>query len=375
MPRPVRFAAFACAIAFAGCGLAPDGDDGIRTLGAVEQHQGQSVTCDAVGAAIVPGVPIPWDEHLLRFGGGGTDDAGGGSPGSTLYIPNADAYRDVMDQFQVECSLRYLARVSVSSRVPCTSANCASYCNIYLWDTSRALGHPIPHWIGRTDGLPIDSLDEDLGVNIMAGRGREMQINETVRWMIRHEGDLRYHDWIRITTPALLQQGPDHADFCAWGSSERAQAQWYQTPRIDDARSPGQLAQALANYGVPVAAMWMNGHVRRDGALVPDHDCTDDNGVGHIAWVVPTRAPFDPSRGPAISQAGGYHRNFGVGQRDPSAAAADADLPVADGGIESSYPQSFAAEGFFVGDSYLLAELRYYIPAAYRGWLNPALPD
>lgn len=51
---------------------------------------------------------------------------------------SAGALRAVAAQFQVETAKRYRPRDG------------KTFCNIYIWDVTRALGCEIPHWLGTT---------------------------------------------------------------------------------------------------------------------------------------------------------------------------------------------------------------------------------
>ncbi len=68
-------------------------------------------------------------------------------------------YRAVLKDLQVEKSPRYKPTAS------------ATYCNIFLWDYTRAMGCEIPHWVDA-DGNPTDP-----------NKGRELSANATVAWL------------------------------------------------------------------------------------------------------------------------------------------------------------------------------------------------
>lgn len=50
-------------------------------------------------------------------------------------------YLEVLDQFKVETNPRY------------TPENGQTFCNIFVWDASRAMGAEVPHWV-KPDGSP-----------------------------------------------------------------------------------------------------------------------------------------------------------------------------------------------------------------------------
>ena len=61
---------------------------------------------------------------------------------------NAGTYRAVISQFNVESSERY--------RVNKNGEN-DTYCNIFAWDVSRAMGAEIPHYINAATGEPVQA--------------------------------------------------------------------------------------------------------------------------------------------------------------------------------------------------------------------------
>lgn len=116
-----------------------------------------------------------------------------------------EALRDVIDQFSVESSARYQPR------------NGSTYCNIFLWDVTSALGCEIPHYVDSATGAPRSYPD--------VSGAWEMNANAT-------------HDW-------LLNAGQEYG----WREISEAEA------------------QALANAGQPVVSAWKNtsggsGHVQ-----------------------------------------------------------------------------------------------------------------
>lgn len=67
-----------------------------------------------------------------------------------------EALRAVLAQFQVETSPRY------------RPGDGSTYCNIFMWDATRALGCEVPHWVGEE------------------GDRRELNCNNTVGWLELH---------------------------------------------------------------------------------------------------------------------------------------------------------------------------------------------
>jgi len=87
---------------------------------------------------------------------------------------NRNTYDQVINQFGVGTNPRYTPR------------NGNTYCNIFVWDVTRAMGAEIPHWVQR-DGTPARPFDRG---------ARELSANGTVRWLNRHGA--RY-GWRRVT--------------------------------------------------------------------------------------------------------------------------------------------------------------------------------
>lgn len=114
---------------------------------------------------------------------------------------SASQYADVLDQFAVGNNPRYAKR------------NGNTYCNIFVWDATRAMGAEIPHWVDG-NGNPA---------KVGASGAWEMNANATNRWLHNH--------------------GPRHG--------------WRQVSAEE--------AQRLANQGHPTVASWNNpggiGHI------------------------------------------------------------------------------------------------------------------
>jgi peptidoglycan hydrolase-like protein with peptidoglycan-binding domain len=108
-------------------------------------------------------------------------------------------YNDVINQFAVGVNPRYAPR----------GGN--TYCNIFVWDVTRAMGAEIPHWV---DGN---------GNRVGVGKGRELSANGVCSWLSNHGAR---HGWRKVSAAE---------------------------------------AQAAANQGKPVVSSWLNqggiGHV------------------------------------------------------------------------------------------------------------------
>lgn len=75
-------------------------------------------------------------------------------------------YIAAVNQFEVETNPRYV-RGHLGGR--------ETYCNIYLWDVTKAMGCEIPHWI-----------DPATGVKVLVGKGKEQVANGICDWMQTH---------------------------------------------------------------------------------------------------------------------------------------------------------------------------------------------
>ena len=115
---------------------------------------------------------------------------------------NRRTYDAVIDQYQVEVNRRYSSN---------RTGRDETFCNIFVWDVSRAMGAEIPHWVNH------------LGDPVPPRRGRELTANDSISWL-RSSG-MRF-GWREVSSA---------------------------------------LAQELADSGRPVVVAWMNpsgpGHV------------------------------------------------------------------------------------------------------------------
>lgn len=99
---------------------------------------------------------------------GDTKNANGWEPSQAVLTNGSDnrsptAYRAVVEQFDVTYNPRYVKRDG------------KTFCNIFLWDVTRALACEIPHWWGT----------------------RELNANDIAIWLTAHGADF---GWKRITT-------------------------------------------------------------------------------------------------------------------------------------------------------------------------------
>lgn len=107
-------------------------------------------------------------------------------------------YAAVLNQFAVGNNPRY------TPRDPDGDGRENTFCNIFVWDATRAMGAEVPHW--------VDASGNPCGV----GKGRELNANGVCEWLRTH--------------------GPRFG--------------WREVKPLE--------AQAMANLGHPVVAAWSN---------------------------------------------------------------------------------------------------------------------
>lgn len=73
-------------------------------------------------------------------------------------------------QFEVETNPRY-----VKGHDGNDANGQETYCNIFLWDATKALSCEIPHWV-----------DPATGVEVPMGKGKELSANGVCDWMATH---------------------------------------------------------------------------------------------------------------------------------------------------------------------------------------------
>ena len=103
---------------------------------------------------------------------------------------NAATYADVIDQFAVGQNPRHQRR----------DGN--TYCNIFAWDVTRAMGAEIPHWVDA-NGNPT-----------AVGQGREMNANAGHRWLETHGERFGWREVSAEEAQRLANQG--HPTVASW---------------------------------------------------------------------------------------------------------------------------------------------------------------
>ncbi len=144
---------------------------------------------------------------------------------------NANEYAKVINQFDVENNGRY--KVNKQGKGD-------TYCNIFVWDVTKAMGAEIPHYYKKTTGEPVSY------ENRKAENASEMTANAMMDWMLK---DGEKYGWKQVSA---------------------AQAQMY------------------ANQGRPAVTVWKN----------------ENGKHGHVQVVRPSETPYDADKGVKIAQAG-----------------------------------------------------------------------
>jgi predicted chitinase len=210
--------------------------------------------------------------------------AGRAAPGTTdtrAWIPvdapvkgdpsarGAEAYNAVIDQFSVDNNPRYAQR----------DGN--TYCNIFAWDVTKAMGAEIPHW--------VDGAGNPTGV----GQGRELDANGGHRWLEQHGAK---HGWREVSAQeaqALANQG--HPTVASWNNPGGIGHIAVVRPGEDTGRGP-----AIAQAG---ARNFNDGHVKDSFGNAPVKYFVNDRGqAGEAPPATQPSQPEAPATGG--SQAG-----------------------------------------------------------------------
>lgn len=144
---------------------------------------------------------------------------------------SAALYAQVIAQFGVETNARYANNKKGTGD---------TYCNIFLWDVTSAMGAEIPHYVDAATGAPRTYPD-------VTG-ATELNANAIYRWLEEHG---RQYGWIEVTP---------------------------------------EVAQAHANQGGPAVTSWYNS--------------SGGSGHVQIVRPAEAGEAYDAERGPAIAQAG-----------------------------------------------------------------------
>lgn len=102
-----------------------------------------------------------------------------------------EAYEEVMQAFDVANNGRYQPR------------NGATWCNIYVWDVTTAMGCEIPHYYNRYTGAPM-TWDEAIK---NPGRYNEMSAPRMTEWLENHGADYGWIECDEATAIAMANKG------------------------------------------------------------------------------------------------------------------------------------------------------------------------
>lgn len=137
------------------------------------------------GIGYAPGTYDPKDPYSAKFI----------NPPLTNLPGNRDPniYTDVLNQFGVETNPRYDQR------------NNNTYCNIFVWDATRAMGAEIPHWVVPKSGAPVE-----------VGKGIELNANGVVNWLNKSGSQNGWHAETAVEAQQLANDG--HPAVAVWNN-------------------------------------------------------------------------------------------------------------------------------------------------------------
>ena len=129
-------------------------------------------------ASIRPGKPTgvgvrPWEAVVPRY----RNAVGNRDP---------ETYEQVLDQFAVESNRRY--RKDRAGRGE-------TYCNIFVWDVTRAMGAEIPHWVNVE------------GTRTRVHRGLETTANDAIGWLRLHGAATGWHEVDAVNAQRYANHG------------------------------------------------------------------------------------------------------------------------------------------------------------------------
>jgi len=112
---------------------------------------------------------------------------------------DAATLRQVINQFNVESAERYRP-----------NRNGKTYCNIFLWDVTRALDCEIPHYVDRLTGQPRIYPDTT--------GAYELDASGTHDWLLRHGAD---HGWYEVSAEeAQYHANAGYPAVTAWKNND-----------------------------------------------------------------------------------------------------------------------------------------------------------
>ena len=151
-----------------------------------------------------------------------------------------EVYAQLINQFAVGHNPRY-------------QPDGSTYCNIFVWDVTRAMGAEIPHWVNKTGDIAKPG----------AAGAWPILINASITWM--HKFGVTQHGWKKVTEAAAQK---------AANAGKLAVALWYNPVGTHGHTAivrPGELT-ALGAATAQAGAVNFNNRHRVDGfrKAIPD---------------------------------------------------------------------------------------------------------
>ncbi|MEN3370782.1 MAG: hypothetical protein V7609_2925 [Verrucomicrobiota bacterium] len=140
----------------------------------------------------------------------------------------------VINQFQVATSPRYAV-----------AQNGATYCNIFVWDFTRAMEAEIPHWV-VTGYENVSAVQSDGSFSVGPTERRELTAKATVNWLNKFG---KNHGWRRVSeTEAQPAANSGHPTIAVWDNpdGEHGHMAVVRPGSVEDARRRNGVAEAQA---------------------------------------------------------------------------------------------------------------------------------
>lgn len=130
----------------------------------LQSNEERLAECESEHASAKTQILAQYDGRTYAPGVGNTNAGRPVDPPliNTSELREPDLYNAVLNQFGVETNPRYTPR------------NGNTYCNIFVWDATKAMGAEIPHYV-NSNGEPV-----------AVGKGYELDANGVVNWLENH---------------------------------------------------------------------------------------------------------------------------------------------------------------------------------------------
>ncbi len=139
---------------------------------------------------------------------------------------SADTYRKVIDQFDVENNPRYAPRDG------------STYCNIFQWDVTKAMGAEIPHYTNAVTGEPTTTDDPDV---------RHMNANRISNWLNTYGEKYGWYEVSAEQAQRLANQG--HPAVTIWKNNSGGHGHCQVVCPLADGNYDPQKGVAIAQAG------------------------------------------------------------------------------------------------------------------------------